>query len=150
MKHIELKEANGSAPQLCQCCGGPIRLIASEPHPVETDTDVLTYWCTACDEYFVFPPLAEARDARGEARHMDETAPMSIIDLFRVTAFDPEALNVLCQTYDQARRSLHDNGQPHIVNEVIAQRIIALAEKGERDPDRLCAGALTPLGDKAH
>jgi hypothetical protein len=34
------------------------------------------------------------------------------------------------------------------VNEVIAQRIIALAETGERDPDRLCAGALTALGDK--
>jgi len=35
------------------------------------------------------------------------------------------------------------------VNEIIAQRIIALAQKGERDSDRLCAGALTALGSKA-
>ncbi len=118
-----------------------MRLIGSERHPAETETDVLTYWCAVCDEYFVFPPLAEARVRE---------APMSIIDLFRVTAFDPETLNVLCQAYDQARGSLHDNGQPHIVNEVIAQRIIALAQNGERDPDRLCAGALTALPDKLH
>jgi hypothetical protein len=35
------------------------------------------------------------------------------------------------------------------VNEIIAQRIIALAQQGERDPDRLCAGALSALGNKA-
>jgi hypothetical protein len=144
MKQINLKEPKVSAPHLCQCCGGPMRLIGSERHPAEAETDVLTYWCAACDEYFVFPPLPEAGVI------LDETAPMSVIDLFRETAFDPETLNVLCQAYDQARRSLHDNGQPHIVNEVIAHRIIALAQNGERDRDRLCAGALTSLGDKAH
>jgi hypothetical protein len=35
------------------------------------------------------------------------------------------------------------------VNEIIAQCMIALAEKGERDPDRLCAGALVALGNNA-
>jgi len=39
--------------------------------------------------------------------------------------------------------------QPDIVKEVIARRIISLAQKGERDPDRLCARALAALGDKA-
>jgi hypothetical protein len=51
--------------------------------------------------------------------------------------------------YDKARKSLHDTGQPRIVNEIIAQCMIALAEKGERDPDRLCAGALVALGNNA-
>ena len=65
-------------------------------------------------------------------------------------AFDPETVKILCEAYDKARRSLHDRGrQPHIVNEVIAGRIIALAQQGERDPDRLCAAALTALGSKA-
>jgi hypothetical protein len=65
-------------------------------------------------------------------------------------AFDPEMVKVLCVAYDKARQSLHDRGrQPHIVNEVIAGRIIALAQQGERDPDRLCAAALTALGNKA-
>ena len=49
----------------------------------------------------------------------------------------------------KASRSLRDNGQPDIVKEVIARRIISLAQKGERDPDRLCARALAALGDKA-
>ncbi len=125
-----------------------MRLIASETHPVEAEADLVTYCCTACDGYFAFPSLISKYVPLGEA--IDGTARMTIIELFRATAFAPETLSVLCEAYEQARRSLHDSGQPHIVNEVIAQRIIALAEKGERDPDRLCTGALTALGDKVH
>ena len=74
---------------------------------------------------------------------------MTIIELFRVTAFDPDTVDVLGEAYNKACRSLHDTGQPYIVNEIIARRIIALAHTGERDPDQLCAGALTALGNKA-
>ena len=63
--------------------------------------------------------------------------------------FDPETVKTLCDAYDKACKSLHDTGQPHIVSEVIAQRMISLAEQGERDPDRLCEGALSALGNKA-
>jgi hypothetical protein len=73
----------------------------------------------------------------------------TIIDLFHAAAFDPETVKRLLDAYEKALKSLHDTGQPPIVNEIIAQRIIALAKKGERDPDRLCAGALTALGNKA-
>jgi hypothetical protein len=73
----------------------------------------------------------------------------AIVDLFRATAFDPETVKTLCDAYDKARKSLHDTGQPHIVNEIIAERIIALAKAGERDPDKLCEGALVALGNKA-
>ena len=72
-----------------------------------------------------------------------------IVELFRKSDFDPETVKVLCDAYDRASKSLHDNGQPDIVKEVIARRIISLAQKGERDPDRLCARALAALGDKA-
>jgi hypothetical protein len=41
--------------------------------------------------------------------------------------------------------SLHDAGQPNIVKEVIAKRIISLARNGERDPDRLCDETLKTL-----
>jgi len=38
-------------------------LVGSEPHPVEARTDVLTYNCTACDEFFVQTvPIPEADD----------------------------------------------------------------------------------------
>ena len=69
--------------------------------------------------------------------------------LFEQAAFGPDDIKVLTDAYDRARRSLHDKGQPAIVQEIIAKRIIALAKDGERDPDRLCAGALTALGNKA-
>jgi len=73
----------------------------------------------------------------------------TILDLFRQAGFDPETVKTLGDAYEKARKSLHDTGQPQIVNEIIAQRIVALAKKGERNPDRLCAGALTALGNKA-
>jgi len=70
-----------------------------------------------------------------------------IIKLFRAAAFGPKRIAELCSAYDIATKSLQDRGRrPKIVNEVIAQRIIALAETGERDPARLAAGALRSLG----
>jgi hypothetical protein len=62
--------------------------------------------------------------------------------LSRDTAFDPDTLQALCQAYDKTLAQLRDTGQPRIVKEVIAERIIALAKTGERNPDRLCAEAL--------
>jgi hypothetical protein len=59
-----------------------------------------------------------------------------------VGSFDPEALKVLGKAYDMALAALHDAGQPELVQEVIARRIIKAAKKGERDPAALCAIAL--------
>jgi hypothetical protein len=47
---------------------------------------------------------------------------------------------------ERACQSLHDNGQPDLVRQIIAKRIIEVARKGERDPDELCARALRALG----
>ncbi len=135
MKQIEPKEVKELAPHRCQRCGGLMRLIASERHPVEAKTDLLTYICTTCDEYLVVSDLDETRAA--------------IVDLFCSTAFDPETVKLLSDAYDKARKSLHDTGQPYIVNEIIAERIISLAKQGERNADSLCKGALTALKDKA-
>ena len=70
----------------------------------------------------------------------------NVTALFKDAAFDPEAIEVLGAAYDKACRSLHDIGQPAIVREVIARRIIQVAQTGERNPDRLCAQALLALG----
>ena len=72
-----------------------------------------------------------------------------VVQLFEQAAFGPDEVKILTDAYDRARRSLHDKGQPAIVQEIIAKRIIALAKEGERDPARLCADALTALGNKA-
>jgi hypothetical protein len=41
---------------------------------------------------------------------------------------------------------LHDRGQPQVVQEIIAKRIIDIAMTGERDPDELARRALQALG----
>jgi hypothetical protein len=46
----------------------------------------------------------------------------------------------------ESSQSLQDWGQPETINEIIAKRIIKLASKGERDPDRLCEQALKSFG----
>ena len=56
------------------------------------------------------------------------------------TVFDPDALAVLTAAYEKAVR-----GQPGSPHATIAERIIQLASEGERDPDRLCHGALALL-----
>lgn len=53
MKLIELPELENLAPLSCQRCGGLMRLIGSEPHPVEARTDLLTYCCMVCEDFFV-------------------------------------------------------------------------------------------------
>jgi hypothetical protein len=61
-------------------------------------------------------------------------------------AFDCDETAALAAAFDQACRSMHDWGQPDIIREIIAKRIIEVAGNGERDPDRLCYRALRALG----
>jgi hypothetical protein len=70
-----------------------------------------------------------------------------IVQLFRGAAFDPEGVESLCAAYTLATSRLHDRDRrPAVVNEVIAQRIIALAETGQRDPEILADSTLKSLG----
>ena len=67
---------------------------------------------------------------------------------FRTAAFDPDMTLIMGEAFDRACRDLHDVGQPDLVKEVIASRIIDAARDGERDPARLCRLALNSLGVK--
>jgi hypothetical protein len=66
----------------------------------------------------------------------------------REEAFDTESTTALALAYDSAV-ALIDSSQPDVMREVVARRIIALALKGERDPARLCAGALATVARSA-
>jgi hypothetical protein len=63
-----------------------------------------------------------------------------------VGAFDHEATAAMAEAYDTACQSMDDWGQPDIIKEIIAKRIIEVAGKGERDPGQLCERALNSLG----
>jgi hypothetical protein len=60
--------------------------------------------------------------------------------------FDDEATRLMGKAFDAACESLDDTGQPIIVREALARRIIEAAKRGERDPDRLRDIALAALG----
>jgi hypothetical protein len=50
------------------------------------------------------------------------------------------------EAFDSACQQLHDRGQPEIVYEVIAKRIIDAAKSGERDPIQLRKIGLAAFG----
>lgn len=55
MQNILIDTRKISMPTLCSRCGGAMRLVGSEPHPVAPATDLLTYTCTVCDALDVVP-----------------------------------------------------------------------------------------------
>ena len=73
----------------------------------------------------------------------------SILPFIRLrTDFDDETTRIMGEAFDAARKELHDAGQPEIVYEIIAKRIIEAARKGERDLIRLRDAGLAVLGYK--
>jgi len=70
----------------------------------------------------------------------------AIIPFLNGQSFEPELTKIMGDAYDLARKELHDRGQPVIVQEILASRIIALARTGERDPAQICNQALSALG----
>ena len=60
--------------------------------------------------------------------------------------FDDYATEIMGEAFDAACKELHDKGQPAIVYEVIARRIVDAAKNGERDPVRLRNVGLAALG----
>jgi hypothetical protein len=61
-------------------------------------------------------------------------------------ALSPEIAKIVGEAYDRVLKSLHDRGQPVVVQEIIAERILDLANSGERDPQKVASIALKSLG----
>jgi len=67
----------------------------------------------------------------------------------RNRGFDADATEALTAAYESAVAAIARSGQPNNLCEVAARRIIAMASKGERNPDRLCAAALATVTKSA-
>jgi hypothetical protein len=74
-------------------------------------------------------------------------AVMTIRSFIQSSAFEPETISAMSGVLDAACEELHDTGEPDVVRERIATRIIAAVRLGERDPARLLIAARR--GDKA-
>lgn len=70
----------------------------------------------------------------------------SILPFIPRAVFDDATTRIMGEAFDAACRDVPDQGQPAVVYEAIAKRIIATARKGERDPAKLCAAGLAAIG----
>jgi hypothetical protein len=62
--------------------------------------------------------------------------------------FDPETIRVMGLAFEMALIALRLADRDDLANEVVAQKIIALAKAGERDPERLCDGVMKEFGQR--
>ena len=60
--------------------------------------------------------------------------------------FDPQATQAMGEAFELACQDLRIGGQPAVVKEIMASRIIQAARNGERDPRRLAAKAMGAVG----
>jgi hypothetical protein len=61
-------------------------------------------------------------------------------------AFNPEATHSLCVAFDKVCSTIAERDRSDFLKELIARRVIALAERGEHDPDKLAQAASEWLG----
>jgi hypothetical protein len=71
---------------------------------------------------------------------------MAIYRIFKELAFQPEAVICMARAYESALLALRLTDRQDPLNEIIAKKIIEIAETGERDPDRLRDRALEEIG----
>jgi hypothetical protein len=79
------------------------------------------------------------------ARQRGEEAVGSILTFVPKIVFDDTTTRIMSAAFEAACKELHDTGQPLVVQEVMAERIIDAARLGERDLIRLRDAALTAL-----
>ena len=70
---------------------------------------------------------------------------MPIHRLLQNHAFGPDEITVLTSAFDDALRRLHLADRADPATEVVARKIIELAQQGERDPIRLSERAIQAL-----
>ena len=56
--------------------------------------------------------------------------------------FDSDTIRVIGPAFEMALVALRLTDRGDLANEVLAHKIIELAQAGERDPERLCEGVL--------
>jgi hypothetical protein len=60
-------------------------------------------------------------------------------------SFDAEATAKMGDAFDRACKDMHGKPQPDWFRESIAKRLIDIAARGERNPEKMCESALISL-----
>ena len=72
----------------------------------------------------------------------------TIIPFLNGAVFDTPHVDAMGQAFDKVTEALDGKGQSHVVREVIAKKIVAIAKAGERDPNELYDRTMKTLGVK--
>ena len=86
---------------------------------------------------------AGSRSAK--AANIREPLPVPIRRLLENQAFGPDEIRVLTTAFEDTLRTLRLADRADPATEIIARKIIELAQQGERDPDRLRERAIQSL-----
>jgi hypothetical protein len=124
-----------------------MKLFGIEAHPTIDRTDLLTYVCSYCDG------LETATVPHANSKRLPKNGmvrPMNL--LIANEAFDAETTQLLGSAFDAAWETVKSSNGPLLderrvasMRELLAKFIIATAEQGERDPNRLIEKALLRL-----
>jgi hypothetical protein len=64
----------------------------------------------------------------------------------RGVSFSPEEIETMAAAYSAVTENLHDRGQPELVNEIIAKRIIELGKSKALDSKEMADRVLASFG----
>lgn len=67
---------------------------------------------------------------------------MAIYRILQNQAFQPEDIECLSAAYEAALKMLRLANRSDPITQIVAERIIEVAQTGVRDPEKLCAAAL--------
>jgi hypothetical protein len=73
---------------------------------------------------------------------------MAIYRIFKQRVFEPEAVICMAKAYGDALVALQLSDRHDPITEIVARKIVEIAESGERDPDRIRDRALEELRRK--
>jgi hypothetical protein len=70
---------------------------------------------------------------------------MAIYRLLQNSAFGPEEIARMTTAYEEALRVVGLTARADPMTEILAKKIVEIAQTGERDPARICAGAVAAI-----
>jgi hypothetical protein len=71
---------------------------------------------------------------------------MAIYKVIAQGAFNQTDIGIMTAAYEAALRMLHLKDRTDPITELVAKKIIEMADNGDRDPRRICVRAVEELG----
>ena len=62
--------------------------------------------------------------------------------------FDPETKRIMGVAFEMTRAALRLDDRSDVLNKIVAENIIKLAQEGERDPNELCERTLSSFREQ--